>query len=163
MYADIKINSDPCDAKFASILASISKFNCSDYFSNHINNSQSEQSIIVKTFQNNLRTYLSENHQDIDWQVEYKPNIDFKDSIDIFGIHADFVVVIELDKHRADQVSKKFISRMAIINQHQIYYISLCYPGTQNMNASECEKYFNYCSIIAKRINAKYAGLIIEK
>jgi len=163
MHADIKTNSDPYNAKFSSILESISKFNCSDYFSNHISNSQSEQSIIVKNFQNNLRTHLAENHHDINWQTEYKPNVDVKDSIDIFGIHDDFVVVIELDKHRADQVSKKFISRMAIINEHQIHYISLCYPGTQNMNASECVKYFNYCSSIAKKINAKYAGLIIEK
>jgi hypothetical protein len=71
-------------------------------------------------------------------------------------------VVIELDKHRADQVAKKFVSRIAILPPTTIYFISLRYPGTDDMNRPECEKYFSYCEILASKMGHHYAGFIIE-
>jgi len=98
---------------------------------------------------------------DITWSIEYCPSRQSRDSIDIFGKGKEFVVAIELDKNRADQVSKKFVSRMAILPETNVYFISLCYPGTKKMSKSECKKYFNYCSTIAARMNSHYAGFII--
>ena len=71
-------------------------------------------------------------------------------------------MAIELDKNRADQVAKKFVSRMAILPTTTVYFISLCYPGTEMMNKSECAKYFGYCATLAHRMGSHYAGLIIE-
>jgi hypothetical protein len=99
---------------------------------------------------------------EIVWASEYQPNNSFRDSIDLFGKGNDFVVAIELDKTRADQVAKKFVSRMAIIPSTVIYFISLCYPGTDKMNHSETSKYFEYCATLARRMSNYYADLIIQ-
>jgi len=96
------------------------------------------------------------------WSVEHRPSATNRDSIDIFGQSSDFVVAIELDKNRADQVAKKFVSRMALLPATTVYFISLCYPGTERMNRSECEKYFGYCATLARRMGNHYAGLIID-
>ena len=71
-------------------------------------------------------------------------------------------MVIELDKNRADQVAKKFVSRMALIPSTTVYFVSLCYPGTENMNKAECEKYFGYCAALSNRMGCHYAGFNIE-
>ena len=94
--------------------------------------------------------------------MEHRPSSKNRDSIDIFGEGKGFVVAIELDKNRADQVAKKFVSRMAMLPPTKIYFISLCYPGTQNMNKPECRKYFSYCSTLALRMGNHYAGFIIN-
>lgn len=51
----------------------------------------------------NLR-YLLSNGQ---WSIVHVVTV--KICSDIFGEGADYAVVIELDKHRADQVAKKFV------------------------------------------------------
>jgi len=76
--------------------------------------------------------------------LELRPST--KEAIDVFGKTDSALVVIELDKNRADQVAKKFVSRSATFKNEKIYYISLCYPGTDRMNLSECVKYFGYCA-----------------
>jgi hypothetical protein len=116
---------------------------------------------VVEAFQRLTESLLVATIPDITWNREYCPSRQSRDSIDIFGKGKEFVVVIELDKYRADQVAKKFVSRMAILPETIIYFISLCYPGTDKMNKSECEKYFNYCSMLAVRMNNHYAGFII--
>lgn len=122
---------------------------------------QQEQKLIVDNFQVSMCLALSQAVPDLKWQQEYSPHSTMKDSIDIFGSNEDFNVVIELDKHRADQVAKKFVSRSALLDK-VIFYISLCYPGTSNMNSSECIKYFSYCNQLSKRMGNEYAGFIIE-
>ena len=94
--------------------------------------------------------------------MEYSPHSGKRDSIDIFGSNKDICIVIELDKHRADQVAKKFLSRNSLLIDKNLFYISLCYPGTSNMNSSECIKYFGYCKKLSKRMGNEYAGFIIE-
>lgn len=93
--------------------------------------------------------------------MEYAPSKRLKDSIDIYGESEDFVVAIELDKNRADQVAKKFVSRVALLPDEKVYFLSICYPGTKRMNLNECVKYFGYCSNLAKRMSGVYAGLVI--
>ena len=143
------------------IITIIEKFESEDYFSNLIGKSQPEQKTIVAKFQNDLYKKLSSEIVEIKWELEYQPNVDARDAIDIFGIFKDFVVAIELDKHRADQVAKKFISRSALLSKKTIFFVSLCYPGTVNMQINETKKYFKYCKILSEKINNDYAGFII--
>ncbi len=144
------------------IISCICDFDCSPFFGNHLGKSQSEQKRIVADFQTAICNELSNNITRISWQLEHSPNTGQRDSIDIFGSNSDMCIVIELDKHRADQVAKKYVSRSALLIDKTVFYISLCYPGTSNMNSSECIKYFGYCKQLSKRIGNEYAGFIIE-
>ena len=151
-----------CDSNIhKQIITIIEGFESKDYFSNLIGKSQPEQKAIVARFQNDLCDKLSSEIIEIEWELEYQPNIDARDAIDIFGISENFVIAIELDKHRADQVAKKFISRSALLSNKTIFFISLCYPGTTNMQINETKKYFKYCKILSEKIGNDYAGFII--
>lgn len=163
MYPVVKEKSENDDQWFNSLLAVISGFQCDNYFTNHLGKSQCEQKTIVSNFQQSLYKMLSKSFPQLKWKTEYLPSINKKDSIDIFGETDSFVVAIELDKNRADQVAKKFVSRVALMPNKKVYFISLCYPGTKNMNINECIKYFGYCSNIAVRMSGVYAGLVVEK
>ncbi len=155
------IQTSDSDKVLSSIISCITDIECSEYFSSHIGNSQSEQKRIVASFQAAVKSKLADTMPRIKWSMEHCPSKN-RDSIDIFGDGNGFVVAIELDKNRADQVAKKFVSRMAILPPTKIYFISLCYPGTENMSKPECGKYFSYCSTLALRMGNHYAGFIIE-
>ena len=143
------------------VIACISNYECAEYFDGYLDLNQQEQRLNVDNFQVSLCLEFTRVLPRLKWQQEYSPKGTMKDSIDIFGSSDDLSVVIELDKHRADQVAKKFVSRTALFNK-PIFYVSLCYPGTSKMNPSECKKYFGYCKNISKRIGNEYAGFIIE-
>lgn len=144
------------------IVSCLTNIDCSKHFTEHIGKSQSEQKSIVSEFQDFTRSALQLSMPKITWSIEHCPSRITQDSIDIFGRGHDFVVAIELDKNRADQVAKKFVSRMAILPATTIYFISLCYPGTERMNKRECIKYFGYCATLARRTGNHYASFIIE-
>lgn len=148
--------------RIGEIINSISGFECSSYFDAHLDMNPKEQKLIVDNFQISMCLILTQAVPNLAWQQEYAPHSATRDSIDIFGSNEELNVVIELDKHRADQVAKKFVSRSALLLDKEIFYISLCYPGTKNMNSSECKKYFSYCKKLTKRIGNEYAGFIIE-
>ena len=150
------------DEILKSLIKCISDIECSKFFTNHIGQHQTAQSAIVGDFQTLVWSSLCSTFPNIEWSQEHHPCATSKDSIDIFGKKDGFAVVIELDKSRADQVAKKFVSRMAILPSTTAYYISLCYPGTNYMNKKECKKYFGYCSKIASQMNSHYAGFIIN-
>ncbi|MEQ1558656.1 MAG: hypothetical protein ABL933_06895 [Methyloglobulus sp.] len=162
MIPELLEKSDDCNT-LSKIIACISDIECSEFFSDHIGKSNSDQRIIVTEFQKLIAFALDVSIPDIDWKMEHCPNNQTKDSIDVFGEGDGFVVVIELYKNRADQVAKKFVSRMAMLSSTDVYFISLCYPGTDRMNKPECAKYFGYCSTLARRMNNHYAGFIIGK
>ena len=145
-----------------SIVACVGSIECSEFFSAHLGKSQPDQKLLVAGFQSFAASKLKSSIQEVEWSMEYTPSLTNRDAIDIFGRGAGFVVVIELDKSRADQVEKKFVSRIALIPSTKVYFISLCYPGTERMNPSECEKYFGYCSALALRTGNHYAGFIVE-
>ncbi|MCE9544471.1 MAG: PD-(D/E)XK nuclease family protein [Planctomycetia bacterium] len=145
------------------IVTCISGIECSRFFSNHLDRTQSEQNCVVRAFQEIARLALADAVPDIEWKTEHCPNSHNRDRIDIFGQGAEFVVVIELDKARADQVAKKFLSRLAMLPPTKLYFLSLCYPGTKRMNERECKKYLAYCSELASRTRNHYAGLIIDQ
>lgn len=150
------------DEILESIISCLTKIDSGQYFSLHLNQNQSNQRSIVSSFQTEVAKNLSNTLQKVKWSTEYSPNKSSRDSVDIFGEGDHFVIVIELDKNRADQVAKKFVSRTALFPNIKIYYISLCYPGTEKMNKAECIKYFGYCSTLAQKMNNEYAGFIIE-
>lgn len=150
------------DAFLRSLVASIARMDCSRYFTRHIGQSQTDQKLLVAGFQTFAVAALGNAIKEVHWSAEHCPSPHSRDSIDIFGKGAGFVVVIELDKNRADQVAKKFVSRMALLPFTKVYFVSLCYPGTEHMNKAECTKYFGYCSAIAVRMGCHYAGFTVE-
>jgi len=122
----------------------------------------------ILKLQNELTEFLNENCSSFVWETEYRVTDKFKDSIDIIGISQgfDYKHVIELDAHRADQVAKKFVSRMALLEKEKMCYTAICYPGTQNMPKNEALKYFNYCNILANNFSKEneksFRGIILE-
>ncbi len=150
------------DRFLKSLVDAIGRIECSGFFSTHLEKSQSDQKLLVSQFQKAATSTLIESIGEVKWSTEYNPSANNRDSVDIFGSCSEFVVVIELDKSRADQVAKKFVSRIALLPSDKVYFVSLCYPGTESMNTSECEKYFGYCSQLALRTRNHYAGFIIR-
>lgn len=159
----IKVKSTDQDEWLNSILDVITNLDCDDRFLNHLGQPQNAQKAIVTNFQQSLYQRLLGSVPSLKWAMEYAPSKNQRDSIDIYGESEDFVVAIELDKNRADQVAKKFVSRIALLPDKKVYFLSLCYPGTEKMNLNECVKYFGYCSNLAKRMSGVYAGLVIEQ
>ena len=127
--------------------------------------SQKEKNKIVKKYQNDLKKWLEQKVEGYTWAVEHSVEIGRRESIDIYGSKVNMHVIIELDAHRADQISKKFVSRMALYPSHdqKVIYIAICYPGTKSMNSKECRKYFEYCASIATRMGHSYGGIILKK
>lgn len=162
MHSHLQVKSTSSDVFLESIISAIESVDCKEYFSNHLGQSQSDQKVIVSRFQSAICDALVANIPSAKWELEYCPSKSNRDSIDIFGSTASSVVAIELDKHRADQVAKKFVSRVAILPETKVYYISLCYPGTANMSKPEAIKYFGFCSNLANRMNNVYAGFTVE-
>lgn len=121
----------------------------------------------IFNLQNELTNFLNENFNSFSWETEYRISDKFKDSIDIIGISDkhDYKHVIELDAHRADQVSKKFVSRIALLVDKNICYTAICYPGTENMSIKETLKYFNYCQTLVNNLPKEktFRGLILKK
>lgn len=151
------------DSLLESLISCIAAVNCAAHFGDHLGRMQSEQATIVRSFQFALRNTLADAFPGMKWSMEHLPDPSVRDSIDIFGTDGHTHVVIELDKHRADQVTKKFVSRCAMFAREKIHYVSICYPGTDRMNISECVKYFGYCSSLSARLGNVYAGFIIQK
>jgi hypothetical protein len=158
----LQIRSVNTDSLLDQIVEAIESVECNSYFSDHIGKHQSEQKEIVSNFQNAVCNSLANKITCAKWQLEYLPSTNTRDSIDIFGQTESSVIAIELDKHRADQVAKKFVSRVAILPNTKVYFVSLCYPGTANMSKTETVKYFGYCSNLAQRMGNVYAGFTIE-
>nr|MDE5744307.1 hypothetical protein [Paramuribaculum sp.] len=73
-----------------------------------------------------------------------------RDRYDIIGKSEDEnlpVVVIEVDTHRSDQLSKKMVSRIALNQDKELIYVSVLYPNNhKNRDAEkkECVKYIDY-------------------
>ncbi|WP_369855319.1 hypothetical protein [Candidatus Thalassolituus haligoni] len=162
MHPHLQVKSTNNDAFLESIISVIESVDCKEYFSNHLGKSQSDQKVIVAGFQSAICDALAANIPSTKWELEYRPSKSSRDSVDIFGSDEYSVIAIELDKHRADQVAKKFVSRVAILPETKVYYISLCYPGTANMSKPEVIKYFGFCSNLAKRMDNVYAGFTVE-
>lgn len=94
----------------------------------------------------------------------------YKDKIDIIGLNNasamsekdvkisfnDTAVVVELDSVRAEQVAKKFLSRVSLCADGDLVYVAWIYPTSNSkVNYSEIEKYFEYCKSVANGISTR--------
>ncbi|EGR0923743.1 hypothetical protein EIB96_14030 [Vibrio parahaemolyticus] len=163
LFPKLQVISNPDDEVLQRLNSIIEALPCQPYFTDHLTKSQVEQRKIVAAFQKELYHELFVEFSGVTWFREFSPCSTSSDAIDIYGENEDFVVAIELDKHRADQVAKKFVSRMAIMPNKKIYYVSLCYPGTTSMSKPECIKYFGYCNNLALRMQNEYLGFMVEE
>ena len=102
--------------------------------------------------QNRVHANLEKILPNMNWRSPHKFTRECRDEVDIYGTFSsedgEGAVIIELDKWRADQVAKKFVSRFALTLEQPLIYIALCFGGTESMNKNECEKYFSYCNRI---------------
>lgn len=149
------------DNWFKKIIDSLNNLDCEHYVKDLITFNQSEQKEKVQDLQHFIVKHLEKNHSSFKWQMEYKVS-ENRDAIDIFGEKGQQILIIELDKWRADQVAKKLISRTALMIDRKVGFISLCYAGTERMNKNECLKYFRYGNIVSTELNNYFAGMIIE-
>ena len=111
-----------------------------------------------------LLQHLKKTLPNINWEMEYRINSNKKDSIDILGkVSDDTCVIIEIDTERADQVSKKYVSRQALTDDQNSIYVVLTYPN-QNCNSKsgqkELLKYKNYLTTLT---NLSEMGSNLEK
>lgn len=117
-----------------------------------------EQRKIVMELQRNLLENLSAKFTNIEW-VSEKKNSNNKDSIDLYGKldsnQKSINIIIEFDSSRADQIAKKFVSRVANLITESCIYIAFCYPGTENMSKPEAHKYFVNCHSIMTQLSTK--------
>lgn len=146
---------------FKEIINSLESLNCERYLIDLTSFSQKEQKKKVKKLQNYIYSFLKKIHTDFNWSVEHKISKN-RDAFDIYGERGDEILIIELDKWRADQVAKKFFSRTALMIDKKIGFISICYGGTKNMSKNECLKYFKYANILSSKLQNYYAGIMIE-
>ena len=153
--------SDSNDSFLRLLVSCISSINCSEQFADYLGDVRTKP-FVVKPLQAAVCSALAADFPEIRWSLEHKQRAANKDAVDIFGTGGKAPVLIELDTSRADQVAKKFLSRSAIFEE-QIYYVSLCYPGTDRMSVSECIKYFGYCATLSRRLGSFYAGFIIQR
>lgn len=111
----------------------------------------------IYNLQNDLTEYLNNRYNSFVWKNEFKTESEHNDRIDIIGISKteNYKHIIELDAIRADQVAKKFVSRMALFINENICYTVVCYPGRKSTKVNETKKYFNYCSILANDFSKK--------
>ncbi|MDE6383845.1 MAG: hypothetical protein K2K79_05785 [Paramuribaculum sp.] len=75
-----------------------------------------------------------------------------KDRYDIIGQSKDRpVIIVEVDTHRSDQVSKKVVSRIAMNADKEVLYVSVLYPNTHENSTQEikeCEKYIDFLNVL---------------
>jgi hypothetical protein len=106
----------------------------------------------IDSFQSRAHANLEKLLPNMNWRSPHRLTRERRDEVDIYGTFGsednEGAVIIELDKWRADQIAKKFVSRFALTLESPLIYIALCYGGTNNMDKIECKKYFCYCASI---------------
>ena len=120
----------------------------------------------VDAFQNSLYSFLDQNYSaDYKWTTESKnKSIPVSDRVDVKGTpkpnSGAIPVIIEIDPWRADQISKKFISRNVIYGQNgkktkntnPIQYIAVLYKQ-RSSSLPEALKYIMFANIDIKNSN----------
>ncbi len=130
-----------------------------------------------KAFQNALATEFAKNlqrvHTDIKDMPEYNlseistNSLDkYNDKCDIFVETERYILIVEFDTTRADQVAKKMLSRYYYADKctKPTVYVCLLYPGTKNMNSNECVKYMKMGKDVLLSMNSsnRFIGAFIN-
>lgn len=85
---------------------------------------------------------------------QHIPSNDRVDVLVLLELSGDtYTIAIEFDAGRADQVSKKFVSRASLLFQERLIYIAYCYPGRKSMSLAEVRKYFDYMRDLSQKLN----------
>lgn len=122
----------------------------------------------VDTFQKKLAGNLKDTVEKYSWTPEMlKAGRVEGDRVDIFGRakgQPDWI--IEIDATRADQVAKKFLSRLALWGlekKRSIEYVAILYPDTQK-GENTCKKFIRYGYDIIQKINkeSNITGIFIN-
>lgn len=114
---------------------------------------------------------LKKEMPEVEWEMEYVIGNNSNDRVDIYGKPKGLpkaCIIIELDTTRSDQVSKKFVSRMALTEGYDTIFISFCYPNTNSNSKSgksECGKYSSFIQTLNDALakgsdNEKYYAYI---
>ncbi|MCC3158996.1 hypothetical protein LJ737_17265 [Hymenobacter sp. 15J16-1T3B] len=139
-------------------------------FSTLLGSDQKQQRSLVQGFQHQLAEALNQ-AVSVGWRQEERCSPDYDDAYDLYlSAELDgllYKVVIELDKNRADQIAKKFISRVAHTIDAPTIYVAFCYPGTAKMNMNEAKKYFGYCArhmnqLSKPELPKAFIGIVME-
>ena len=171
MHPKLKHEAGSRQKLYTELKSSIESFECSKFISDliainsiDVKGKQKLKNLTINKFRKELIDHLKKWEFGIDWKEEFIiPNPESHSArCDIYGVKNSTNIVIEMDAWRADQVSKKFVSRCALFSKCELIYISLCYVGTNGMNPEECTKYLGYCADLAKRLGCNYAGFITE-
>ena len=119
---------------------------------------------IKSRFQKNLQEKFKHNIRHVETcEIEYclAKMLDgsydgYNDKCDVFVETTHYIVIVELDATRADQVAKKMLSRYfyAEKSSKPTVYICLLYPGTEHMKPNECIKYMNMGKDVLLRMNS---------
>ena len=90
----------------------------------------------------------------------------YHDKCDLFVKTERYIVIVELDATRADQVAKKMLSRYYYADKYPkpVVYVCLLYPGTEKMNPNECIKYMTMGKDVLLSMNPanRFIGAFIK-
>ncbi|HEX7414680.1 MAG TPA: hypothetical protein VF411_11605 [Bacteroidia bacterium] len=94
-----------------------------------------------------IKTILEKNIKGYTFKIEEPLSKELNDKADcvILDLKQQPLVIIEIDNMRADQVTKKLVSRLAMVAAHKnITYITICYKSKSAKGyKEECRKYIN--------------------
>lgn len=124
----------------------------------YLKNANRDHSHVV-CFQEALTEWLNASGTQYTWCKEHKePTRIERDSIDVYGRAKNSPDwIIEIDPTRADQVSKKMLSRFALwgmTKDSPIVYVALLYSDTQE-GRNQSKKFIRYGDAILRKINPK--------
>lgn len=121
----------------------------------------------VEDFQDEILNFLQDKYGDQYWAKEHKvPGQIVKDSIDILGDLKGRKCIIEIDTLRHDQLSPKFVSRVALCGlEKPIDYVAILYRSTQKSGRNNSEKFIRYMYSILKAINkdSTLIGIFVDE
>ena len=126
-------------------------------------------------FQEALKKELTESlrrviYSDIEYILSHNVNEDvyepLKDKCDVFVETERYIIIVELDASRADQVAKKMLSRYYYADKYTkpVVYVCLLYPGTEKMSSNECVKYMRMGKDVLLSMNSsnRFIGAFIN-
>lgn len=109
-----------------------------------------------------LRVHLAKNLLNWEWTLEErliglgKEFEKIQHRVDVYGINKedDFICIIEIDTHRSDQITKKFVSRIANSLDKKLIYGVVLYPNQHKVAEAEKKEALKYNKWVDALIDA---------
>ena len=138
--------------------------NNAQYVLSHFKRTNPNDHSQIKKFQEKIRDYLELNTE-WKWEEEQSLSDESKVSVDILGNLNAKKCIIEIDTVRHDQISAKFVSRLALAGlKESIDYVAILYDSTQKSGPQQAQTYIGYMANIMHHINRKstVTGIYIQ-